>query len=314
MKQLPLETPSFRYIQQSFKEWLDVLGYARYGVYGMPNCIRELLHWMEQHGTTSINAINNKQIRAYYQHLKMRPNRTQGGGLAAATLNKHLQAIHKFSDYLRQSGRLTLPKLNIPQEEIRDRNITVLTTTEIAQLYNLTEGHHEGTRLEPTAARDRAMLTIFYGCGLRRNEAYHLNVDDINFDRRIIHVRNGKNYKERLVPFKKSDREHLQEWIYDQRPKLVNDKKEEAFFISMMHRRMDGQSLLLRLKLLIQRSENITLQQKTVGLHTLRHSIATHLLDAGMRLENIAKFLGHSSLESTQIYTHLIEEEWDQNS
>jgi len=69
--------------------------------------------------------------------------------------------------------------------------------------------------------------------------------------------------------------------------------------------RMKGQSLSLRLKLLQQKTDDIELQQKDISLHTLRHSIATHLLAAGMNLEKISQFLGHSSLESTQIYTHL---------
>jgi integrase/recombinase XerD len=81
------------------------------------------------------------------------------------------------------------------------------------------------------------------------------------------------------------------------------------FFVSQRGLRMNGQSMLLRLKILIQRVDNTELQSKEVGLHTLRHSIATHLLQNGMKLEAIAKFLGHSSLESTQIYTHLIEQE-----
>ena len=68
---------------------------------------------------------------------------------------------------------------------------------------------------------------------------------------------------------------------------------------------MQGQSLSLRLKYLVHKTENISLIEKAAGLHTLRHSIATHLLHAGMKLESISRFLGHSSLESTQIYTHL---------
>jgi integrase/recombinase XerD len=71
--------------------------------------------------------------------------------------------------------------------------------------------------------------------------------------------------------------------------------------------------MLLRVKLLVQRVDNTELQQKEIGLHTLRHSIATHLLQNGMKLEAIAKFLGHSSLESTQIYTHLLEKENDES-
>jgi len=72
---------------------------------------------------------------------------------------------------------------------------------------------------------------------------------------------------------------------------------------------MDSQSMALRLKILQQRSENKELHNKTLSLHVLRHSIATHLLENGMTLEQISRFLGHSSLESTQIYTHLLEKE-----
>jgi len=70
-------------------------------------------------------------------------------------------------------------------------------------------------------------------------------------------------------------------------------------------KRLSGQSLILRLKLLQSKTNTPELMEKEIGLHTLRHSIATHLLAAGMDLESISKFLGHSSLESTQIYTHL---------
>jgi len=149
---------------------------------------------------------------------------------------------------------------------------------------------------------------------LRRNEGYHLNLSDINFDRRILRVRKGKNYKERLVPFNKTNSNYLQEYVYDWRPIIVKDKKDDAFFISQRGVRMDTQSMALRLKLLQQRTDDITLQQKNVRLHVLRHSIATHLLQNGMELEMIARFLGHSSLESTQIYTHLVQKDDEQKA
>ena len=79
-------------------------------------------------------------------------------------------------------------------------------------------------------------------------------------------------------------------------------------FLSQRGFRINGQSLLIRLKRLQTLSGNLELQSKEIGLHTLRHSIATHLLSAGMKMESISRFLGHSSLESTQIYTHVIAE------
>lgn len=315
MKQLPLTSPHYKYILKSFKEWLDVLGYAETTVYSMPNYIREFLHYMEQQNKTQVSNIENKYIKEYYRQLKQRGNTRQGGGLSNSYLNKHLQAIQKFSDYLRQSGRLLIPKLYIPTEQDDHRIKDVLTQEEIKELYKATTLYPEGTEriahwmYEALALRDKAMLTIFYACGLRRNEAVHLDISDIQAEKQYIYVKRGKNYKERFVPINKTGITHLQNYLYESRPRFLRVEKEEAFFISQRGKRINGQSMLLRLKILILRTNNTALQQKEIGLHTLRHSIATHLLQNGMKLESIAKFLGHSSLESTQIYTHLLEKE-----
>ncbi|GGX36134.1 tyrosine-type recombinase/integrase [Aquimarina muelleri] len=202
--------------------------------------------------------------------------------------------------------RIILPKLTIEWENDDTGEIETLTPEEIQQLYKATYGYNENTKLELINARDRAILTIYYGCGLRRNEGYHLDVSDIDFDRRIVHVRKGKANKERFVPFNKTNSKYLQEYLYDSRPQMTFDKRINAFFISMKGKRMNTRSMALRLKILQQRTHDIYLQDKNVRLHVLRHSIATHLLQNGMPLEKISRFLGHNSLESTQIYTHLI--------
>lgn len=306
MKKYPLNNPHFVYIRESFKEWLDILGYSPSALYCLPRHVHELFYYLEQHSINHIKQLTVQHIREHYKQLKNRENQVYGGGLSNAYLNKHLQALYKFSDYLRQSGKILLPALCIDWEADDSEEIMVLTTTEIKLLYKATENYNAGTELEPFNSRDRAMISIFYGCGLRRNEGYHLNLTDINFDRRILKVRKGKNYKERLVPFNKTNAEYLQEYIYDWRPLIVTDKRDDAFFISQRGVRMNTQSMAMRLKILQQRTDDITLQQKNVRLHVLRHSIATHLLQNGMDLEKIARFLGHSSLESTQIYTHLV--------
>jgi len=309
MKNLPIKSENFQYVEKSFKEWLDILGYAPSTIYGLPNHIREFFHYLEQQQITTIQLLNTKHFKSYYEQLKTRSNQRRGGGLSNAYLNKHLQALYKFTEYLRQSGRLTLPHLNIEWEADDTKIIHWLTQEEIKELYKVTYGYNENTFLEPYNARDRAIITIFYGCGLRRNEGYHLDLSDINFDKQILHVRKGKAYKERFVPFNKTNSDYLQEYIYDARPQIVKDGKQNALFISQRGVRMQAQTMALRLKILQQRSENLELQQKNVRLHVLRHSIATHLLQNGMSLEKIGRFLGHSSLESTQVYTHLVESE-----
>jgi len=307
MKNLLVQSPAFQYVEKSFKEWLDILGYSDQAVYQLPTHIRELFYYLEQKGITQVHQIEVEHIREHYSHLRHRSNTRRGGGLSNSYLNKHLQALYKFADYLRQSGRLLLPPIDIEWEVDDTEVITVLTQNEIQELYKATYGYNEGTILEPFNARDRAMLTIFYGCGLRRNEGYSLDLSDVSFDKQVVHVRKGKNYRERLVPFNKNSAKYLEEYVYDWRPVLLKNKKEEAFFISQRARRIDSLSLSLRLKILQQRTNNTELHQKNVRLHVLRHSIATHLLQNGMALEKIGRFLGHSSLESTQVYTHLVE-------
>jgi integrase/recombinase XerD len=315
MKQLTLHSEAYRYIIASFKEWLQTLGYNQSTVYQLPNYIQELLHYAESKGYAGLYQINNDLIKEHYYKLKERGNKRRTGGLSNSYLNKHLQAYHKFSDYLRQNGRLQLPKLDIQTEDDTNEVTDILTQQEIKQLFTVTQQPYEQKKndkgvvyYEAMQLRDRAMLTAFYSCGMRRNEVYHLDINDIVFEKQILHVRKAKGYKERMIPITKQSLQHLENYLYDARPYLCSDKNE-AFFVTQTGKRLDGQMMLIRLKKLIQLTGNTELQQKDIHLHTLRHSIATHLLQNGMKLERIKDFLGHSSLESTQIYTHFIEQE-----
>ena len=314
MRKLSLANPSFRYLEKSFEEWLDVQGYAKSTVYNLPSHVRELLYHLEDKGINHISELTPDHVQDHYNHLKQRTNQSRGGGLSNAHLNKHIQAMRKFTQYLRKVGRLQIPEVEL-RDEVTESSIVWLSVEEIEQLYKASEKvtskyrAHQDT-VEAIRARDKAMLAVYYGCGLRRTEGVHLDVGDIHFDNEVLHVRKGKNYKERLVPMSKSSQKHLQTYLYDYRPRLLKGVRNEALFISRDHgNRMQGQSLFVRLRQLQYLTENTALQEKEIGLHTLRHSIATHLLQAGMKLESISRFLGHSSLESTQIYTHLTEQQ-----
>jgi integrase/recombinase XerD len=315
MKQLTLHSEAYRYSITSFKEWLQTLGYSEQTVYQLPNYIQEFLFYAEARGYAGLHQLTNELIKEHYYKLKDRRNKRAAGGLSAAYLNKHLQALQKFGDYLRQSGRLLLPKLDIQTEAGNSAVTDILTQPEIKQLFEVTNQPYEQQKsdrgivyYEAMQMRDSAMLTVFYSCGLRRNEVVHLDINDIHFDKYLLHVRKGKGYKERRVPITQQSATYLQNYLYDGRPYFCNDKNE-AFLVTHSGKRLGGQQMLLRLKLLIQLTSNAILQQKEIHLHTLRHSIATHLLQNGMTLERIKEFLGHSSLESTQLYTHFLEVE-----
>lgn len=309
MQKIMLKNQSYQYLEIAFKEWLDVLGYGSGTVKAMPLNIREFLHFLDTQGVNHINQLGQKYIKSYHQYISTRANERRGGGLSNNYINKHLQAIEKFLEFLNHRGVQNVPALGIRLEKLHKAAITILTQAEIKELFELTNREPNTEKEQIIQSRDKALLTIFYSCGLRRNEGANVSIDDINFDTRILHVKRGKNYKERLVPLNKTNAAYLQEWIYDYRSQIIKTKKEHKLFINIHGQPMTGGTLYTRLKLLQLQSDNIVLQQKNIGLHSLRHSIATHLLQAGMSLEKIAKFLGHNSLESTQIYTHLLEHE-----
>ncbi|OWP73939.1 tyrosine-type recombinase/integrase, partial [Flavobacterium oreochromis] len=176
---------------------------------------------------------------------------------------------------------------------------------EIKQLFKATEYSNEQERIRK---RDKVILVLLYSCGLRRNEVINLKIKDILFDKERIYVRKGKNYKERYVPINDYNLKIIEEYIYDFRPTFYNYKQTEYLLINYRGTQLLGQTLCNRLTAIALTTENRQLITKKITPHILRHSIATHLLEKGANIETISQFLGHSSLESTQIYTHLLED------
>jgi integrase/recombinase XerD len=321
MKKLPITSSNYKYILESFAQWLEIKGYAEFTVYSMPIQARELFNWLERRNITEVKQITVVHIKHYYKYIKQRTNTKQGGALSSNHVNKHRQSLLILLDYLRQSARITIPYIKLRVLPIIKEHYKVLTVEEIKQLYEATTVVDGSAHDPETSLRDKAMLSILYGCGLRRREAEYLNVDDIDLDKQTLHVKHGKNYKERIVPISNKTKKDIEDYLYNARNILLAGRgrsshtsvypdkiQQPAFFISIRGQRMGAMNMGLRLKQLAYKTNNAELIEKEATLHTLRHSIATHLLANGMKIEKIAKFLGHSSLESTQIYTHLVEE------
>ncbi len=282
-------------IQNDFEKWLNAIGYAESTVYASVNYVRDFFVWLDKTPIKELNQINNQVIKTYHDYLQTRRNKTKSGSLSNNYIISNINALKRFSKYLQVTGKAAI-EIDIPLQAITTETKTVLTREEVKALYKACENNILGIR-------DRAMLSVYYGCGLRRSEGINLNVSDILLREKRIYVRKGKNYRERYVPMTEVVKEDLENYIYVAREKILSFKniKPEALFLSMRVRRMHGNSLILRLQHLVNKARI----EKEIGLHTLRHSIATHLLQSGMTLEEVSQFLGHASLESTQIYTHL---------
>ncbi len=283
---------------ESFKKWLQTLGYAASTVYGSTNYIKDFFFYLKEIGITEIEQIQPETIKNYYQYLQIRSNKRNTGSLSNNYIVSNINALKRFSKYLQVTGKATLD-IDLHLRTNPTRTKTILTPAEIKALYKACDNNYLGMR-------DRAILSIYYGCGLRRNEGINLDVKDILLKEKLVYVRTGKYYKERYVPITEAVKEDLEQYIYIAREKILTFKniKTEALFLSIQVKRIHGNSLIVRLRQLLDK----TGIHKTIGLHNLRHSIATHLLQSGMTLEEVSSFLGHASLESTQIYTHIANE------
>ena len=299
MKHLELKTLQYRILEKSYADRLKTLHYSESGTYYMPLHIRDFLHFIENRGITDINQITDQDINGWINRLKNRKNRRRTGGISPAHINKHISALNNFARYLTESETGNIPS-NTPYLKDKDiKKTNILSIEEIQTLY-------ESCQNTIFDFRDRAMLSVYYGCGLRKREGINLNTENILFNKKLLHVTKSKNGRERLVPMSPAVMQNISDYINRSRPLLLNQNQEEkALFINRYGNRLKGHSMAASLKRLLAKAEI----KKTAGLHTLRHSIATHLLQSGMKLEDIGKFLGHQSLDSTQLYTHLANEQ-----
>jgi len=291
-----LDSDEHKILRQGFADWLGVLGYAPSSVKQLPRHLQEFLHYQEAHGKYGLMQLTAGDATAFIEHQQTRIGVRTGRAFSVAHVNKYIQALHLFSSYIRQTGK---SPVGFVVEFLEPDNATPtwLSRVEIRRLYAVAGEDVLGLR-------DRAMLSVFYGCGLRLQEGASLELSDVLHDKRMLYVRRGKGYKERYVPVAEQSYRDIQVYIEQARPELLQRPCAAVFLDANKGRPIHKQSLYLRIKALV-RKAGIT---KDVGTHTLRHSIATHLLQGRMPLERIAAFLGHATLDSTQIYTHLMNE------
>lgn len=296
MKSLPVYNQDYQNQIEHFRTYLRAVGLNMSSQNMLPSCIREFLYQMEQQGINQLQHIKQNQIQNHYEYLQHRPNQRRTGNLSNSMLNHHMYAIRKFFSYLEQTNTIaTNPTSNLEFKRLKSKQKEVLTTKEIKELYQAA-----GT------LREKSILGIFYGCGLRRTEGEKLNINDVNLKTKLLYIREGKGKRRRVIPINKQVNEDFKNYLYCERGEYLTTKSpKDAFILNKKGNRMSGSSYNDTLKEIIQRTGNKELQAKEISLHNLRHSIATHLLENGLPVEYVRDFLGHQYLEATQIYTRV---------
>jgi integrase/recombinase XerD len=235
--------------------------------------VEEFCSWLERRGTR-LEAVDVRTLADYAAELgRARPRK-----LAPSTIGRKLAAVRAFL-------RHALGAERVPDASFAPRRPRRLPD---APRPHEVDGELDALDGEgPLAVRNRALVELVYSAGLRSAEAVGLDLGDVDFEQEHVHVRNGKG-KERVVPLGEEAARLVADYLREARPQLARGA-ENALFLSVRGRRLDTS----------------TLRRLIPHPHRLRHAFATHLLEGGADLRTIQELLGHSSLSTTQMYSHV---------
>jgi integrase/recombinase XerD len=253
----------------------------------LPALVKEFI---QQQQISDISFIEQQKVKSFYEYLQTRPLKLRSGALSEMMISHYVYALKTFFSWAEVTEQIDYNpisgmKFKRPKQNVREP----LSKEEVQELFRAA-----------TTLKQTALLHIFYSCGLRRSEGEMLNINDIHFKNQLLYVREGKGAKRRVVPVTEKVSKDLEEYYLQERCSSITKRvvDENAFILNNIGNRMKGEQLNKLLKEIVEKA-GIT---KEVTLHHLRHSIATHLLQSGMGMEYVRDFLGHSFLETTQIY------------
>ena len=243
----------------------------------------ELINW---------SRFDEVKVVEFIQHLGER-------GYSNATKSRKIASLRSFMRFLREEGVTNdLPTRRVKAPRGGKPLPKSLTLDEVESLID-----HVTDASSPTELRDRAVVELLYAGGLRISEMTALDINHVNFDNSTVRVF-GKGSKERIVPIYEPAMDAVAEYLTIGRPHLGKFQDREALFLNARGRRITRQGLWLQLKK-IALTAGITTK---ITPHMLRHSFASHLLNGGASLRHVQELLGHESISTTQIYTHLTSE------
>jgi site-specific recombinase XerD len=293
MKHLVLNNASFVYWHLQFDEFIKTIGYGNGRDTNYESNIKEFLHFLETKNISSIKDVNQHHIGQYYQYISNRPKLRTKGILSASSINHQILALRLFFDYLLDCKEIEYSPARIPKFRISGYNPrNIVTVDEIKLIYK-----------KAKTAQNRAIISCAYGCGLRRNEIANLNVSDIDLKNNTLLVRVAKGGKTRLIPLSDKVVLHFKKYLKFHKNNYEQTNYQQLpFFINKNRSRMQGSKINQRLKSIISNTNNDELMSKNITLHCLRHSIAVHLINNGAAITFVQTYLGHSSIDTTNLY------------
>ncbi len=243
-------------------------------------------------GANELEDISLNMLRGWLGALNTR-------GQARSTLARRAAAARSFATWaVREELISGNPALRLRAPKREQTLPHVLAHAQLSTLFETLES--EAASGDPIAVRNRAFLELLYATGIRVGELTGLDVDDLDHDRRMVKVL-GKGNKERFVPFGVPAATAVDDWLRRGRPVIAHEHSGAALFLGRRGKRVDQRQVRAVVAALFGALPDTSAS----GPHALRHTAATHLLDGGADLRGVQELLGHSSLATTQIYTHV---------
>ena len=282
-------------LKQAASEFADYLqaarGFSKNTVKAYETDVLDLASYLSKSGVTRVAQIELDHVRDWLFEADQ-------SGLAKSTLARKSAAIRSFSAWLKKNEVVEVDFAQRLKSPKSTRSLPKVVSREtLAEIFEGLDSR--ATSEDPNAIRDLVTIEILYASGCRVSELVGLNLEDVDFGRNILRVM-GKGAKQRMVPFGTPAREALNLWLESGRVQLANEKSAQALLINSR-----GQRLGVRQVYALVASLTEGTPTGATGPHSLRHSAATHLLDGGADLRAVQELLGHASLGTTQIYTHV---------
>ncbi len=232
-------------------------------------------------------------VHDYVEFMKSQP-------YASSSVARKVAAVKSFFNYLHEQNEIEdNPTTQVDSPKVKKRLPQTLTFQEVDRL--LAAPTQKRT---PKNLRDTALLNVLYSTGMRVTEVVSLQIEDIDLEHSLLFCP-GKDESSRKLPFDAHTQQILMMYLDEGRPYLVKDKEEKALFLNHRGQQLTRQGLWLIIKAYAKQAELKT----SVTPHTLRHSFAAHKLHSGSDLQEVQKLLGHANISTTQIYTHLSDED-----
>jgi len=254
--------------------------------------LRAFFRYLEEQDGSAITAVDRLVLRRYLAALR-------GEGMAAASIVRKVSAIRSFYRFLAREGRVAQdPLIGVRGPKKEKRLPSFLAPRQVLSILAAVQG--DG----PKGLRDRAIVELFYAAGLRLSELVGLDTRDVDIGERQVRVL-GKGNKERIALMGRAAGAALQRYLDEGRPALIRQPQERALFLNKQGGRLSARAV----QLLLRRCALKAGLDERVFPHLLRHTFATHMLDGGADLRVVQELLGHARATSTQIYTHVSDEE-----